>query len=87
MTPEDLTPAPAPGELSWAAFQREYPELAREHFGQWVAYGGGRRLLVAPSKTAAYQACFQQGLRRGEFVVFCVEPAVDELYLGPSTTE
>jgi hypothetical protein len=88
MKPEDLTSQPpSPGEQAWAAFQREYTQLAREHFGQWVAYQGGRRVAVATSKTEAYQACFRQGLGRGEFVVFCVEPAVDELYLGPSAME
>ncbi len=68
------------GEQAWAAFQRDWPQLALEHYGQWVAYHGDQQLGIARSSTELYQACFRRGLKRGEFHVFGIEhPLPDNL--------
>jgi hypothetical protein len=74
-------------ELAWSTFQREYPQLVKDHFGQWVAYRGEYRLGFGKTKTALYQECGNRGIRREEILVCCVEPAGDELYLGPIPME
>ncbi len=66
-----------------AAFQRDLPSLWAERPGQWVAYQGARRLGFAPHKYELYQQCFQQGLPREEFVIFCIEPQETEITVGP----
>jgi hypothetical protein len=72
-----------PREQAWDTFQRDYPALIAEHTGEWVAYRGTQRLGLAPTKTQMYQTCLGQGLHWEEFLVCCIEPAVDELYFGP----
>lgn len=68
------------GEQAWAAFQRDWPQLAQEHYGQWVAYHGDQQLGIGRSKTELYQVCLQRGLKRGEFQVFGIEhPLPDNL--------
>ena len=64
------------------AFQRDLPGLWAERPGQWVAYQGERRLGFAPHKHELYQQCFQRGLRREEFVIFCIESQETEITLG-----
>jgi hypothetical protein len=67
-------------EQAGAAFERDWPQLAQEHYGQWVAYHGDQQLGIARSSTELYQACFQRGLKRGEFQVFGIEhPLPDNL--------
>jgi len=65
------------------AFQRDLPRLWAERPGQWVAYRGGQRLGFGLHKHELYQECFQQGLQREEFVIFCIEPQETEITLGP----
>ena len=65
------------------AFQRDLPELCAERPGQWVAYQGDQQLGFAGRKHELYQHCFQQGLEREEFVIFCIEPQETEITLGP----
>lgn len=65
------------------AFQRDLPELWIKRPGEWVAYQGDRLLGFAAQKHELYQQCFQQGLERQEFVVFCIEPQETEMTLGP----
>ena len=65
------------------AFTRDLPVLWTERPGEWVAYQGDRRLGFAAHKHELYQQCFQKGLRREEFVVFCIEPQETEITLGP----
>ena len=69
------------------AFQRDLPQLWAERPGQWVAYQGDRALGFAPHKHELYQQCFQKGLDREEFVVFCIEPQETEMTLGPVLLE
>jgi hypothetical protein len=76
-----------PRELGWKTFQEELPQLVREHAGEWVAYQGGRRLGFARTRTELYQECLRRGLKREEFLVCCVEPAVDEFYFGPTAVD
>jgi hypothetical protein len=66
-----------------STFQRDLPALWAERPGQWVAYQGERQLGFARSKHELYQRCFQQGLTREEFVIFCIEPQETEMTLGP----
>jgi hypothetical protein len=65
------------------AFQRDLPHLWGQRPGQWVAYQGGRQVSFAAQKHELYHQCFQQGLRRDEFVIFCIEPQETEITLGP----
>jgi hypothetical protein len=65
------------------AFQRDLPQLWVERPSQWVAYQGSRQLGFATQKHELYQRCMQSGLRREEFVIFCIEPQETEVVLGP----
>jgi hypothetical protein len=65
------------------SFERELPQLWAEHRGQWVAYQGERLLGFASQKHELYQRCFDEGLTQEEFVIFCVEPQLTEMTLGP----
>jgi hypothetical protein len=65
------------------AFQRNLPQLWTERPGQWVAYQGDHQLGFALHKHELYHQCFQRGLDREEFVIFCIEPQETEITLGP----
>jgi hypothetical protein len=65
------------------AFLRELPQLYAQRPGQWVAYQGDRQVGFAAYKHTLYQQCFDLGLAREEFVVFCIEPQETEMTLGP----
>ena len=65
------------------AFQRDLPELFVQRAGQRVAYQGDRQIGFADQKHVLYQQCFDQGLEREQFVVFCIEPQETEITLGP----
>ena len=69
------------------AFQRDLPDLWAHRPGQWVAYQGDRQLGFAPQKHDLYHQCFQQGLLRDEFIIFCIEPQETETSLGPVVVE
>jgi hypothetical protein len=64
-------------------FQRDLPQLYAQRPGQWVAYRGDQQVGFADQKHILYQQCFDQGLQRDEFVVFCIEPQETEITLGP----
>jgi len=66
-----------------AAFERDLPRLWDERPGQWVAYQGEHLLGFSAHKHELYQQCFEQGLTREEFVVFCIEAQETEMFLGP----
>jgi hypothetical protein len=66
------------------AFQRDLPQLYAQRPGQWVAYQGDRQLGFADQKHLLYQQCFDKGLQREEFVIFCIEPQETEMALGPT---
>jgi hypothetical protein len=59
------------------------PRLYADRPGQWVAYQGDQLLGFAARKHDLYHACFARGLRREEFVIFCIEPQEQEMFLGP----
>ena len=81
-SPEERLRRQALGEQAWAAFQRDWPQLAEKHFGQWVAYHGDRQLGLAPTQTQLYQDCWRRGLSSEEFHVFCIEPDLpDHLFV------
>ena len=61
------------GRRALRAFERDLPRLWAERPGQWVAYQGERILGFATHKHELYQHCFNQGLSRDEFVIFCIE--------------
>lgn len=63
-------------------FQRDLPQLYTQRPGQWVAYQGERLLGFADQKHLLYKKCFDEGLQREEFVVFCIEPQEAEMMLG-----
>jgi hypothetical protein len=65
------------------AFLRDLPHLHCQRPGQWVAYQGDRQVGFADQKHTLYQQCFDQGLQRDEFIVFCIEPQETEMMLGP----
>lgn len=64
-------------------FQSDLKHLFAHQPGQWVAYQGDRRVGFADQKHMLYQQCFDLGLQRDEFVVFCIEPQETEITLGP----
>jgi hypothetical protein len=64
-------------------FLRELSELYGIRPGQWVAYQGNRQVGFAAQKHTLYRQCFDQGLPREEFVVFCIERQETEITLGP----
>ncbi|MBM3997419.1 MAG: hypothetical protein FJ303_25230 [Planctomycetes bacterium] len=68
-------------------FLLDLPQLFATHPGQWVAYQGDRRIGLAGQTHELYQKCFQQGLSRDEFVVFCIEAQVTEMVLGPMVSD
>ncbi len=53
---------------------RDLPQRYPQRPGQWVAYPGDRQTGFAHAKPTLYQHCFDEGLRRADFVVFCIEP-------------
>jgi hypothetical protein len=65
------------------AFQRDLLQLVHVRPGQWVAYQGDRQLGFAAHKHQLYHDCFQRGLQRDEFVIFCIEAQETEMSLGP----
>jgi hypothetical protein len=69
------------------AFLRDLPQLYAQRPGQWVAYQGDRQIGFAAQKHMLYQQCFDQGLPREEFVVFCIEPQETEITLGPAAQD
>jgi hypothetical protein len=74
-----------PGQQALDAFERELPRLWNERPGQWVAFQGARVLGFAARKHELYERCFEQGLKRDEFVIFCIEPQETEMFLGPAS--
>jgi hypothetical protein len=69
------------------AFQRHLPQLWPERPGQWVAYHGEQQIGFALHKHELYQACFQRGLQRDEFVIFCIKPQETEMTFGPGVLD
>lgn len=63
---------------SQEAFRRDLPQLLqiKKLFRRWVAYQGDKRVAIARSETALYDACFQRGLKEEEFVVRCIVPEI-----------
>ncbi|HZW32294.1 MAG TPA: hypothetical protein VFF52_16395 [Isosphaeraceae bacterium] len=73
------------GQQALRAFERDLPRLWAERPGQWVAYRGDHLLGFAAHKHELYHQCFAQGLARGEFVTFCIEPLETEMGIGVDT--
>jgi len=65
------------------AFERDLPRLWEERPGRGVAYRGERLLGFSAHKHELHQQCFDQGLKREEFVIFCIEAQATEMVLGP----
>ncbi|MBI1900566.1 MAG: hypothetical protein HYS13_05575 [Planctomycetia bacterium] len=59
------------------AFERDLPELVREHEGQWVAYYRRQRIAFGSSMPGLYQQCFQQGYHDKKILVRFVEEPFD----------
>jgi hypothetical protein len=70
--PEAISPGIARAQ---EAFRRDLPELLKNRTATqpWVAYHGNRRIGFGKTKTELFQDCLRQGLRRGEFIVRCIE--------------
>jgi hypothetical protein len=73
------------GQQALRAFERDLPRLWAERPGQWVAYQGDCLLGFAAHQHELYHQCFERGLKREEFVVFCIEPLASEIFLGVDT--
>ncbi len=69
-----------------SAFQRDLPHLWAERPGQWAAYRGDQLLGFAARKHELYQQCFERGVPREEFTVFCIESQETEIILGPEVS-
>ncbi|MCI0681298.1 MAG: hypothetical protein L0Y71_04270 [Gemmataceae bacterium] len=70
-------------EQAEAAFEKDLPQLWLERPGQWVAYRGAEQLGFATQKHLMYQECLERGLQADEIAVFCIEPQLTEMLLGP----
>ncbi len=78
---EGIAPPSTPEELriylsgvrSEKAFQRDLPELMKEHRRKWVAYHGNERIGIAPTKEELLQEGLNRGWRTDEFVVRWIE--------------
>ena len=57
------------------AFQRDLPELLKEHKGKYVAYNGVRRIAIDRSERKLMDLCTKQGLIWYEYVVRLIDPA------------
>jgi Family of unknown function (DUF5678) len=75
------------GQQALRAFERDLPRLWAERPGQWVAYQGDHLLGFAAQQHELYHQCFAQGLKREEFIVFCIEPLETEMWLGVDTED
>jgi hypothetical protein len=88
---ENLLPqnakVPAIIQQAHAAFRHALPRLWQERPGLWVAFHGEQQIGFAATKKALYEECLGRGLRRGEFLVRCIEPEIDEIHLGPRSLE
>jgi hypothetical protein len=71
------------GQQALRAFESDLPRLWSERPGQWVAYQGERLLGFSEHKHALYRNCFDQGLTREDFVIFCIEAQETEMFIGP----
>jgi hypothetical protein len=84
------TSGPDLPSLMWQsheAFCRDLGRLIEERPGQWVAYRGTSRIGLAPSKTRLFELCLSLGLKRGEFLARCIEPAPGDTLMGPGILE
>jgi len=61
-----------------AAFQRDLPQLIKNHRRLWVAYHGDLRVAIGSSKRQLFQQCRNQNLPPGEFVVRLIESEMPE---------
>jgi len=61
-----------------AAYQRDLPQLVKNHRQRWVAYDGDRRVAMGSSKRQVFQRCRSLELPHGEFVVRFVESKTPE---------
>ena len=59
------------------------PQLYAQRPGQWVAYRGDRQIGFSDQQHLLYKQCFDQGLQREAFVIFCIEPQETDVWLGP----
>ena len=70
-------------QLALQTFRKDLPRLWLDRPGQFVAYQGDKQLGFAGRKHELYQHCFQEGLTQDEFVIFCIEPEMNEMSLNP----
>lgn len=63
-----------------AAFRREFPELLREHDGEWVVYKGCERLGIDPSLDDLWNRCRSDGHKAEELIFLGIDrDAIREL--------
>jgi hypothetical protein len=73
------------GKQAWQAFERDLLRLWDERPGQWVAYQGDRVLGFGKQKHELFHQCFELGLTREDFFIFCIEPIWTEMVFGVDT--
>jgi hypothetical protein len=56
-----------------AAFERDLPELLREHEGQWVAYFGEKQLAFGTTRRELYQQLIPEGYPDNQLFLCFVE--------------
>jgi hypothetical protein len=61
------------------AFRRDLPQLLKNHYRQWVAYHGDKRIGFGASLRQLYQECLRRGYPEGEFLVQCIAPEVPDI--------
>jgi hypothetical protein len=55
-------------------YLKDLPDLLESKAGRWLAYSSQGLLVEGDDELAVFRACYERGLRRGEFLVACVEP-------------
>src|SRR5262245_29564114 len=82
---EEQVPLPIPPliEKAWEGFRRDLPRLLRERPGQWVAYHGDQLIGFAKTQLELHRERRRRGIDDDEFLVFCIEPEVEGIIMGP----
>lgn len=67
-------PLPPGVEKALRVFKAHFPELLKQHPGEWAACDQNQFLFVGKSWDRIYERCLKRGLKEDEFVVLCLLP-------------
>jgi hypothetical protein len=70
-------PIPEILQTAFAAFGRDLPELLRDHYREWAAYHGNRRIGISPDSATLYALCDAEGIDRADVFITGIYPDDD----------